>query len=407
MSQGAALPAEYRFIETPGALREYCATLRQAERLAVDTEFVGEKTFYPRLEVIQIRGEEGPPAVIDVHAVGDLGPLAELIGDKDRLKIFHASSQDVEILRRALGVLPLPLFDTQVAAALVGYGAQISLANLIRSILSVEVSGKHTTSDWSHRPLNEGQLVYAAADVLHLHALHESLVAGLEERQRLYWYRDEQEQRLAGILANGDEPPETLYRRVKDWASLRPKELAVLRELAIWRDATARGENLPRRTIMTDETLVELARFHPPTKEKARRLRRAHPGQINRRFDEVLPIVQRGLAIPREQWPEKPVNERPDIPPGLMELCQALIRTRAEEEAVAATIIVTSSDVQQLLANRKSLDEERHAVLRGWRREVVGEQLLDLLQGRLAALIDAETGALRFTPVDEVGARQG
>ncbi len=393
----ATVSAEYCFIQSPGELAACCEELSSAERIAVDTEFVGEKTYYPRLEVIQLRGESGPPAIIDVRAVGDLQPLAELLAGQGRLKIFHAAMQDVEILRRALGLLPLPLFDTQVAAALVGYGAQISLTNLIRSVLGVDVSGRHTTSDWGHRPLSEGQLRYAALDVQHLHALHEALIARLEERDRLYWYRDEQEQRLATAVTPGPaEPPEMLFRRVKDWASLRPRELAVLRELTQWREETARSEDLPRRSVMTDETMVELARFHPDTREKARRLRRVHPGQVNRWFDTVRPVLERGLETPKEKWPQKPVSERPDVPPGLMEICQALVRTRSEEEQVAPTIVATSADIQQLIVNRHNLDEDRHAVLRGWRREVAGKQLLDLLQGRLAVLIDPRTGGLRF-----------
>ena len=392
----APATGEYIHIESPGGLAEYCRGLREAERLAVDTEFVGEKTYYPRLEVIQLCAESGPPAVIDVRAAGDLQPLAELLSSPGCLKIFHAAGQDIEILRRALGVLPLPLFDTQVAAALLGYGAQVSLVNLIRSVLGIEVSGHHTTSDWGRRPLSEGQLRYAALDVLHLHDLHEALIARLEERQRLYWYRDEQEQRIASILAQEEEQPELLFRRIRDWASLRPREMAVLRELAKWREETARNEDLPRRSVMTDETLVELSRFHPQTREKARKLRRVHPGQINRWFDAIQPAMERGLAAPRETWPKKPVQEKPEVPPGLMELCQALVRTRAEQEQVAPTIIATSADIQQLLVNRRGLDEQRHPVLRGWRREVAGEELLRLLQGRLAVLIDPETGALRF-----------
>lgn len=388
-------------IDHPKALAGYCQRLASAGRIAVDTEFVGEKYYYPKLELIQVSdGHE--TALIDVPAAGSLGPLAAILGDPSRLKIFHAAESDVPILGRALGCDPLPLFDTQVAASLLGYGAQISLANLIRSILETDVSSKQSTSDWTQRPLTEAQLAYAAADVLYLHQLEEELRRDLESEGRFGWYEGEQEAKLKNMARNGDEDPATLYRRVKDWMSLHPRELVILRELAIWREERARKENLPRKAVFTDDGLIEFARFQPGDKEAARKLRRVHQGQVNRHFDAVREIIDRGRNIPRDQWPEKPAGERPDIPTGLLELCLALVRTESERRRIAPTVVATTSDLQRVVARRGNLDPDEHPILRGWRREVAGARLEALLRGEIVVRV-GPGGALAFEDAPRAG----
>ncbi len=381
----------YTYVDSPAGLAACLKELEGCTRLAVDTEFIGEKYYYARLEVVQLSDGERI-FLVDAPAVGDMAPLAKLLGNPEVLKLFHAGGQDWTILERETGARALPAFDTQVAAALLGFGAQVSLANLIESVLGVRVSSKHSTSDWSHRPLSEDQCLYAARDVAHLHGLHDRLAGMLEERNRMSWFEDEFAERLESVFNPEEIPPEEFHRRVKDWMSLSGVELAILRELALWREEQARRQNLPRKQVLGDEALVELARFQPMTGEKARKLRRVKPAQLFRCFDEVVKCIEKGRAVPRDEWPRKPRSERPDYPEGLVDVCQAIVRAVADREEVAPTVLATRADIQAILANRKRLDTLEVPLLHGWRRELVGEQIVAFLSGRLSLRLDEEGG---------------
>jgi ribonuclease D len=381
------LNIKWEYIATNSDLEKACTNLASAKRLAIDTEFIGEKYYFAKLEILQI-GDGTDIYLIDIPAIDDYTPLTKLIGNPDVMKIFHAGTQDLQILKRYLGVSPLPAFDTQVAAALLGYGAQISLANLTREILGAGMNSKQSTSDWSERPLSHDQTTYAAADVLYLHDLETELTTQLQDLHRADWYDDEMKGKTALLEKNGsEESNQELYRRVKDWMSLSERELAILRELTCWREEKAQKENLPRRTVLRDEGLIELTRFQPQTREKAKKLRRIHIGQLMRHYDEIKEAMDRGAALPKDQWPKKPVNEKPNIPAGVMELCQALLRTESEKIKVASSIITTSSDLQRVIIHRNNLENNSVPLLTGWRREVVGQKVIDLLEGKLVVSI--------------------
>lgn len=381
-----ALP--WTLIQNDTGLAHWCHHAKASPTLAVDTEFVGEKYFYAKVELVQIASTESV-ALVDAQGIKDWGPLRALLSGP-ALKIFHAASQDLVILRRLVGSVPSPVFDTQVAASLLGYGAQISLSALLRMLAGVEASSKQTTSDWSARPLTHDQLEYAATDVRYLAVLHAALRADLEQRGRTAWYEEEQQLRLDEADEEDEVTPDQLMRRVKDWLSLAPRELAVLRELAVWRDATAKKKNLPRRTVFTDEGLVELAKFQPKTKEEMLKLRRIHGGQVARFGDELKEVMERGRRVPKEQWPEKTSGPRVDIPTGVIEVCQALIRSEAERQHLAPTLLATTADLTRLLVERGSPDAQGIPLLHGWRREVAGQQVLDLLDGKIAIRVGPE-----------------
>jgi ribonuclease D len=203
----------------------------------------------------------------------------------------------------------------------------------------------------------------------------------------LSWYEDEQAARMTSLGEAADPDPMEMYKKVKDWVSLSPREMAYLRELTAWREEMARLENLPRRVVFTDEGLIEFARFAPANKEAARKLRRVHQGQVNRYYEELRQVLARAEKLPRDQWPEKPNGMRPDIPTGVLELCQALVRTEAENQAISPTILATSSDLQRFVTYRDNLDPELHPILQGWRAEVVGNRLRALIRGELVARI--------------------
>lgn len=388
------IKADIVFIDSQQKLAAFCTELKGTTRLAVDTEFVGEKYYFPKLEVVQLRGDSGAVGIVDAQTIRDWAPLAALLADPAILKLFHAADQDVEILGRATGVLTAPLADTQLAASMLGFGAQISLVNLVRALADVELSGKQTTSDWSHRPLTPEQIEYAAADVLYLHHMDLQLSADLTARGRDGWFRDEQASRLASYRTTAPDPMEA-WRRVKDWASLTGRDLAVLRELAALREERARERNVPRKLVLTDESLVELARFQPDTLDKVSKLRRVNPSQVSRLFADIREATRRGKLLPKEQWPSKPAGERVEIPAGLVELCQALLRTEAENHGVAPTIIATTSELTQVVIERESLDVLDNPLLKGWRRELVGERLVRLLRGQVQVVV-ARDGTLLF-----------
>ncbi|MEQ8818768.1 MAG: ribonuclease D [Sumerlaeia bacterium] len=377
-------------IESDAQLSEICGQLAVSPILAFDTEFVGEKYYTPSLELIQLKDKSvKPPILVDVRALEDLSPLAQLFADPKILKVAHAASQDIPILMHYLGSKPQPLFDTQLAAAMVGMGAQISLKNLVRELTGAMLKSSQTVSDWSRRPLSPGQLQYAAEDVLYLHDLHEALCRRLDEMGRRSWFEEEQARWLESLTTAADVPDEDRYRNVREWARLSGQELAVLRELAAWRESEARAKNLPRRNVFPDEGLLALARTQPRSKDRARSLRQVPQGPLNRHLDAVLKAIARGKDTPEEQWPQKP--KRParanETPAGLVELFQALVRSVAEREAISPTLLATTDDLTTLAAKRHETETLDLPVLKGWRYEMIGKELLQLLHGEMCLRI--------------------
>ncbi|MBX3730096.1 MAG: ribonuclease D [Candidatus Sumerlaeia bacterium] len=378
---------DFEFIESKRALTGLCTRIAPEGPLAIDTEFVGERTFYPELELLQLRDAAGLTALIDVKAVGDGAALGKLLADESREKIFHSGSQDLPILERWLGKVPWPLFDTQLAAAMVGLGAQLSYASLVSECLGKKVDKGQTASDWSQRPLTAAQLEYAASDVAHLHDLRDHLHGLLERMGRLDWFAEEQRKRAEEATRRNDLPDDELFRQVKEWTKLSGRQLAVLRELTLWRESEAKRQNVPRKKIMPDNGLIALARSGPRTREDIRGSRQIPQGPVHRHIDDILAVIERASQIPREQWPKKPPPEHADVPAGFVELLQSLVRTMAEQELIAPNLLATSSELTALVNNRHRLTDLDLPVLRGWRRELVGARLIALLEGDLALRI--------------------
>lgn len=380
-------PPEFQWIERAEDLESFVKSLAPGP-LALDTEFIGEKTYYPTLEIVQVADTEGRIGVIDAPAVGDLGPLADPIADPEREKIFHCPHQDLEILERALGRLPEPLFDTQLAAAFVGHGLQAAYKNLVQSVLHERVGGKHTVSDWSRRPLSREQLAYCAEDVAYLHRLREKLLEGLEREGRAEWLREEQAARIEKIKAAESVPDDARYRDVKEWRKLEGRDVAVLRELAAWRESAAREMNLARRFVMGDPGLIALAQFAPRRMEDMTDLRRVPGGQARKFARPILAAIGRGLEAPKDTWPRKERHEKRAAPVGVVEALQAIARSTADRSRVATTLLASSAELQALAADHARAEELDLAVLRGWRRELAGERLLHFLRGESILAIE-------------------
>ena len=387
------------YVTDQRALESLCHTLRQSPRLALDTEFVGEDTFIPRLELIQV-ATATTAAVIDfpaVQASGSLDVFWELICDAKIEKIVHAGRQDLDLFAIHAGQIPKPFFDTQIAAAMVGYGAQVAYANLVQRLHGTKLAKAHTFTNWSARPLSDDQIAYALEDVEFLLSIHTHLQDRLSTLGRSEWVSEEFA-RLETAVGEKSREPQERYQRIRGWDTLKPKGAAVLRELAAWREAEARRRNVPRGRVMRDEVLLQLARHPPKSVNDLRGLRGVHSSEVDRHGGQLLATITSALALPPSAWPEVPRERKPDPEStGIVELLQAVLKARAAEEGIAPTMLATSADLQTLVEakqNRTALDVP---ILRGWRRQLAGDLLLQVLDGAVTITVDRTSGALRMT----------
>jgi ribonuclease D len=388
-----------QYVTDQRALETLCLTLRQSPRLALDTEFVGEDTFIPRLELIQV-ATAATAAVIDfpaVQASGSLDAFWELVCDPKIEKIVHAGRQDLDLFATHAGQIPKPFFDTQIAAAMVGYGAQVAYANLVQRLHGTKLEKAHTFTNWSARPLSDDQIAYALEDVEFLLPIHTHLQDRLSSLGRLEWVTEEFA-RLESAVGEKSREPQERYQRIRGWDTLKPKGAVVLRELAAWREAEARRRNVPRGRVMRDEVLLQLARHPPKSVHELRGLRGIHSSEVDRHGEQLLATITSALSLPPSAWPEVPRERKPDPEStGIVELLQAVLKARAAEQGIAPTMLATSSDLQTLVEakqNRTTLDVP---ILRGWRRQLVGDLLLKVLDGAVTITVDRTSGALRMS----------
>ncbi|MDQ4075908.1 MAG: ribonuclease D [Chloroflexota bacterium] len=389
------------YIRDPQALTSLVTEIRGVSRLAVDTEFVRERQYYPQLEIVQIATED-VEAVIDYRALGTLEPFPKLLNDPRTLKVLHAGYQDLEIFFNLTGAVPAPLFDTQVAAAMVGLGAQVGYARLVETLLGKSIRKSETLTDWAKRPLSKAQIEYALNDVRYLLDLHEKLKRRLEEMGRDEWLEDEWEAMTDPDSYRRVHPNEA-YRHVQGVNRLRGHELPILRELAAWREREGiRRDRVPSH-IVRDNILAELARRAPETIEGLHEIRGLHHREIERNGKEILAAIQRGKEVPRKEWPRLPERSTlSDQESSLVVLMQAWLRARADAMNIAANYLATSSELRALVT---ASPEERMTfdVLRGWRRRLVGADLLALLEGQASLAWEPETERLKL--INKEGAR--
>ncbi len=387
------------YVTDQAGLELLCHTLRQSPRLALDTEFVGEDTFIPRLELIQV-ATTTTAAVIDFPAVqanGSLDVFWELICDAKIEKVVHAGRQDLDLFALHAGQIPKPFFDTQIAAAMVGYGAQVAYANLVQRLHGTKLEKAHTFTNWSARPLSDDQIAYALEDVEFLLPIHTHLRDRLKALGRLEWVSEEFA-RLETAVGEKSREPHERYQRIRGWDTLKPKGAAVLRELAVWREAEARRRNVPRGRVMRDEVLLQLARHPPKSVSDLRGLRGIHTSEIDRQGGQILASITSALALPPSAWPKVPSERKPDPEStGIVELLQAVLKARAAEEGIAPTMLATSADLQTLVETRQNRTTLNIPILHGWRRQLVGDLLLQVLDGDVTVSVDRTSSALRMT----------
>lgn len=393
------MPIPHRYVTNAAALGELCEQLRDSPRMALDTEFVGEESFVPKLELIQVATER-IAAIIDFPAVlsqGTLDRFWEIVCDERIQKVVHAGRQDLDLFAVHAGQIPKPFFDTQIAAAMVGFGPQVAYANLVQRVHGTRLDKAHTFTNWSARPLSQAQLAYALEDVTFLLAIHDHLHSRLSRLGRLQWAHEEFS-RLEGVVGETRREPQERYQRIRGWDQLKPKSAAVLRELAAWREGEAKRRNVPRSRVVRDEVLLQLARHPPRHEEELRKVRGLHASEIDRNGESILAVIQTALALPPAAWPLLTKERKPEPEAnGCVELLQAIVKARALEEEIAPTLLATTADLQELVdakTNRSALDLP---LLRGWRRILVGDLLLDALDGKVAFTVDQHTRTIRWS----------
>ncbi len=368
-------------ITTTEALAEYCARAAQHPFVTVDTEFLRERTYYSRLCLVQLAmPAEGDDAavLVDPLAKGlSLEPLYDLFRDESVVKVFHAARQDLEIFFVDAGVFPKPMFDTQVAAMVCGFGDQIGYETLVRKIVRAPLDKTSRFTDWSRRPLTEAQKTYALADVTHLRVIYRDLATQLEKSGRRPWVEEE--------LSSLTDPaiytvtPAEAWRRVKT-RSNSPRFLAVVRELASFRETYAQSRNVPRNRVYKDDALLELASTRPANGEDIGRsrllLREARRGDI---AAGILAAVAAAMALPNDSLPRPDTSrDKLQVNPALADLLRVLLKARCEQAGVAQKLIATSSELDLIAAGERDV-----APLRGWRHEVFGAEAERLCRGEV------------------------
>jgi ribonuclease D len=370
-----------RFIDTQEQLTELCEQLNGSEWLAVDTEFIREKTYYPRLCLIQVCNGE-IAACVDPLALDNLDPLLEILYDSGTLKVLHAARQDLEIFLHDHGRLPMPVFDTQPAAALLGHGDQVGYANLVKLLLDIELPKDQSRTDWSRRPLDEQQLRYALDDVVYLGQLYLHMRGHLFDKERLQW--------LAADFATLADPetyypdPLDMWQRAKGRKLLRGRQLAVLRALAAWREREARKRDLPRKWILKDDAMIELSRRMPRDPAGLAKIRGLEPGQIRREGETLTRLIDEAASLPREEWPVDRQRAKPLSPQqeALVDLLSAGLRLIAEQHQLSPLAIASRRDLEKLV-----LGDQDTPLNEGWRSSLAGDRLRALMQGTQRLLV--------------------
>lgn len=382
-----------QLITDSAALAAFCQKVAGSPYLSVDTEFLRDKTYYPKLCLLQIASPD-EAAVIDPLAEGmDLAPVFALMQNPNIVKVFHAARQDVEIFYLLSGQVPRPLFDTQIAAAVCGYGESVGYETLVNRIVGAELDKSSRYTDWSVRPLSEKQLAYAVSDVTHLRVIYSTLKAQVEKAGRASWIEEEHAMMQDSKLYHVE--PEDAWQRLRV-GTMRPKYLAALRELAKWRELEARKLNVPRGRIVKDETLVEIASSLPKKEADLHRLRGFDKHLSKARVTSILEAVQTAMELPPSEYPQVKGGKRPtENVTSAVAMLQLLLKVQADVHGIASSMITDKDELQEI-----ALGSSDCQALSGWRGDVFGQKALALMQGKLKLSLNPKNKQVVF---EEVG----
>lgn len=366
-------------LTTSADLRALCERLSNTAYVTVDTEFMRESTYWAKLCLVQIAGPDESAAIDPLAPNIDLTPLFNLLANPDVLKVFHAARQDLEIFHHLTGEVPHPIFDSQVAAMVCGFGDSVAYDTLASRLASANIDKSSRFTDWARRPLTERQIGYALDDVIHLRPIYDKLSLTLEKNGRTHWLGEEMA--ILADRATYEVKPEETWRRLK-LRNPKPRTVAILREVAAWREREAQARDVPRSRVIRDEALLEIAAHPPKSREDLGRIRGFPRGIADgARGDAIIQAVAKGLDIPKSNLPIVP--DRSQKPQGigpLVELLKVLLRIKCEDHEVAQKLIANVSDLEQIAAD----DGANVAALKGWRRDVFGIDALRLKHGELA-----------------------
>ena len=361
-------------------LATFCKTLEHVPFVTVDTEFLREKTYYPKLCLVQLSGPDKDARAIDPLAEGiDLTPLFELLENSNVLKVFHSGRQDLEIFYNLTNQVVTPFFDTQVAAMVCGYGDSIGYENLVRNVTGGQIDKSSQYTDWSVRPLSEKQINYALGDVTHLCDVYLHLKEELDKRGRTEWVMQEE-----AVLTNPEtysNDPYKAWERVKI-RSPKPKNLAVLREVAAWREIQAQKKDIPKTWLMRDDALADMAGQAPQNKKQLAKIRNISKDMAEGRVGEqLLKAIEKGVNSPKEEWPAvQKKKQLSQTAVAIVDILKMLLKIQSAEHEVAPKIIANVADLE-LIAQDDNADVP---ALKGWRKEVFGAEALAIKHGRLA-----------------------
>jgi len=370
-------------IDTTDALLKACDRLADQDYLAVDTEFVREKSYYPVLCLIQIASPD-VCVCIDPLAIDDLSPLAKLLFNKQTTKVFHAARQDLEILQLVLGEIPTPIFDTQIAATLLGLGDQIGYANLVKHFLDEQLAKGHARTDWERRPLSTEQLEYAADDVRYLVTLYPRIIDELTELGRLNWLEEDFTALTRPALYHND--PQAQWQRVSGVQKLKGVQLAILQQLAAWREQQAQQLNKPRKWILSDDILIAIAMQGPGKIDQLERIRGIHSSLLQHHGQALLALIAQAKSLPKEAWPM--LTRRLKLSPNqdaLLDAIIAIVKLQAALQRINHSALTSRQELEALIKGERDLP-----LLQGWRHGIAGEMVLAFLQGHTRLGVSSE-----------------
>jgi ribonuclease D len=384
------------YLTTEKGLADFCDQLNSSPTLAIDTEFVRERTYYHKLGLIQVSDGTHCAAIDPIH-ISNLEPFLNLVRNQNTVKVFHAARQDLEILHRLCDGVIQPVFDTQIAASVVGWGSQISFAKIVNKVLGKKIDKSETYTDWCRRPLSERQIEYALDDVRLLFPVYENLKKVLKRLNREEW--------LQGEFIPLEDPDnfkapnlEKLYMRIKNIRTLAPKNFAIICELAQWREKEAQVRDCLAKNIVRDESLLELARKAPIDSKGLSRVRGLHKNEITLSKKNILAAIQRGLNLPLDQIPKLPEFEIYKAPPGIEEMLSALVQIRSEKLKIEPSILADRKKINDFVkCFDQKLSLENHPLFCGWRKQAIGNQLYLALTGEMALAIGKNGKLINFS----------
>ena len=375
------------YIASQDELEAFIQRARTSSLLAIDTEFLREKTYYPKLCLMQLATDD-EVAIVDPFAVSDLSVLSELFENESIVKIFHAGRQDIEIIIYDIGCMPKPIFDTQVAAALLGQTQQIGYASLVHAICGVKLKKTDSFTDWSARPLSESQIEYAEDDVVYLPRMYAAMREKLESKGRLSWLDSDFEDMAREDTYVVNERDR--FRKLKHYTQLSRRQMAAAREMAAWREIEARRRNVPRKWVLTDEQIVEACKREPRKIDDLFMVRGVRERLTVKDARTVIELVAAALDSAPDTWPVIPAVTRsePNVD-AQVDMLMCIVRLRARENGIAVPTLASHSDLVAIA--RGHYDDTD--IMKGWRREIIGNELKELLEGKLSLCI--EKGCVR------------